>query len=88
MLIILINRVSLSDSILVSDVQSRAGDSEPLLCSPLSICDVIILRTDLISVMACSALLLNVLSEQDITAGEREAVAVRFYNYFSPDCRF
>ena len=35
-------------------------------------------HVDLISVMACSALLLNVLSEQDITAGEREAVPVKF----------
>lgn len=36
----------------------------------------VICISDLVAIMACSALLLNFLSEQDIKAGEREAVAV------------
>ena len=41
-------------------------------------------RADIISVIACSALLLNVLSEQDITARTRDAVPLVGYAMKSP----
>lgn len=55
LLIILFNRLVLSDLLSVSDMQSRS---------------------DLISVMACSAVLLNVLSEQEIATKDRDKVAL------------
>jgi hypothetical protein len=41
-------------------------------------------RSDIITVIACSALLLNVLSDQDITPKEREAVPLMGYALKSP----
>jgi hypothetical protein len=41
-------------------------------------------RSDIISVIACSALLLNVLSEQDIDPRERDAVALAGYALQAP----
>ena len=41
-------------------------------------------RADLISLIACSALLLNVLSEQDITARDRDAIALVGYSLKEP----
>lgn len=41
-------------------------------------------RADLISLIACSALLLNVLSEQDISARDRDAIALVGYSLKEP----
>lgn len=42
------------------------------------------LRADIVAIFACSALLLNVLSEDDITAREREPVALAGYAFKDP----
>lgn len=58
-----------------------------LLANRLSFGDIISdvqSRADIISVIACSALLLNVLSEQDITARTRDAVPLVGYALKSP----
>jgi len=41
-------------------------------------------RSDILSVMACSALLLNVLSDQDFTTRERDKVALVGYSFKVP----
>lgn len=58
-----------------------------LLANRLSFGDIISdvqSRADIISVIACSALLLNVLSEQDITARTRDAVPLVGYAMKTP----
>lgn len=71
--IILFNRVFLAD--FANEVST---DSLAMVASDIQS------RSDILSLMACSALLLNVLSDQDFTTRERDMVALVGYAFKTP----
>lgn len=71
--IILFNRVFLADF-----ANEISTDSLAMAASDIQS------RSDILSVMACSALLLNVLSDQDFTTRERDKVELVGYSFKSP----
>lgn len=72
--IVLFNRLFLADA-----------QIDPLTSDPMALAaSDIQSRSDILAVMACSGLLLNVLSEQDIVTKERDKVALAGYSIAAP----